>query len=94
MTTVVGVRPGRRVAVRGWTRPRIRPLDVISVVWLVVLLAFSLIPMVWMLSTSLKGQFAALAQPPEWIPSQPMRAVANRRGSLFWIRFMAFERLS
>jgi multiple sugar transport system permease protein len=71
MTTVVGVRPGRRVAVRGWTRPRIRTLDVISVVWLVVLLAFALIPMVWMLSTSLKGQFAALAQPPEWIPSHP-----------------------
>jgi len=27
---------------RGWTRPRARPLDVISVVWLVVLLAFAL----------------------------------------------------
>jgi multiple sugar transport system permease protein len=71
MTTVVGVRSGGRVAARGWTRPRIRTLDVISVVWLVVLLAFALIPMLWMLSTSLKGQFAALAQPPEWIPSNP-----------------------
>jgi multiple sugar transport system permease protein len=27
--------------------------------------------MLWMLSTSLKGQFAALQQPPEWIPSHP-----------------------
>ena len=36
-----------------------------------LLLAFALIPMLWMLSTSLKGQFAALAQPPEWIPTNP-----------------------
>ncbi len=71
MTTVAGVRLGGRVAARGWTRPRIRPLDVVSVVWLVLLLAFAVIPMLWMLSTSLKGQFAALSQPPEWIPSHP-----------------------
>ena len=71
MTTLADVRPGRRVATRGWTRPRIGAIDVISVVWLVVLLAFAVIPMLWMLSTSLKGQFAALSQPPEWIPSHP-----------------------
>jgi len=71
MTTLADVRPGRRIATRGWSRPRIRPIDVISVVWLVVLLAFAVIPMLWMLSTSLKGQFAALSQPPEWIPSHP-----------------------
>jgi multiple sugar transport system permease protein len=71
MATVAEVRPGRRVATRGRTRLRIRPIDVISVVWLVALLAFAVIPMVWMLSTSLKGQFAALSQPPEWIPSHP-----------------------
>src|SRR6476659_6033188 len=71
LATVVDARSGRQVAARGWPRPRIKTLDVIAVIWLVVLLAFALIPMVWMLSTSLKGQFAALAQPPEWIPSHP-----------------------
>jgi multiple sugar transport system permease protein len=38
---------------------------------LILLLAFAVLPMLWMLSTSLKGQFAALQQPPEWIPSHP-----------------------
>jgi multiple sugar transport system permease protein len=71
MTTVADVRASGRTTTRGWVRPRIRTIDVISVVWLVVLLAFAVIPMLWMLSTSLKGQFAALSQPPEWIPSHP-----------------------
>jgi multiple sugar transport system permease protein len=71
VATVAGVRHGGRVATRGWARPRIRTWDVISVVWLVLLLGFAVIPMLWMLSTSLKGQFAALQQPPEWIPSHP-----------------------
>src|SRR5256714_15089707 len=71
MTTVAGVRPTGRPGPRGWVRPRIRTIDVISVVWLVMLLAFAVIPMLWMLSTSLKGQFAALSQPPQWIPSNP-----------------------
>src|SRR2546423_2723840 len=71
MTTVAGVRPTGRPGPRGWVRPRIRTIDVVSVVWLVILLAFAVIPMLWMLSTSLKGQFAALAQVPEWIPSHP-----------------------
>jgi multiple sugar transport system permease protein len=70
MTTLANVRPGQRVAARGWA-PRLKLIDVISVVWLIVLLAFAVIPMLWMLSTSLKGQFAALSQPPEWIPSHP-----------------------
>jgi multiple sugar transport system permease protein len=47
---------------------------VVSVLWLIVLLAFAVIPMLWMLSTSLKGQFAALQQPPEWLPSRPTLA--------------------
>src|SRR5436305_6808717 len=71
MTTVAGVRPSGRTGTRGWVRPRIHAIDVVGVLWLVVLLAFAVIPMLWMLSTSLKGQFAALAQPPEWIPSHP-----------------------
>jgi multiple sugar transport system permease protein len=71
MATLVDVQPRARTSAHRWSRPRISALDVISVVWLVLLLAFAVIPMLWMLSTSLKGQFAALSQPPEWIPSHP-----------------------
>jgi multiple sugar transport system permease protein len=71
MATVADIRSVRRAATRGWAPPRIHTLDVVGGVWLVVLLAFAVIPMLWMLSTSLKGQFAALQQPPEWIPSHP-----------------------
>jgi multiple sugar transport system permease protein len=55
---------------RTWLK-RASALDVLAVVWIVLLLAFAAIPLLWMLSTSLKGQFAALQQPPEWIPSAP-----------------------
>jgi multiple sugar transport system permease protein len=71
VTTIVEVRTPPRARARGWARPRIGTLDVIGIVWLAILLAFAVIPMLWMLSTSLKGQFAALSQPPEWIPSHP-----------------------
>ncbi|MGH2558296.1 MAG: carbohydrate ABC transporter permease [Thermomicrobiales bacterium] len=57
---------------RASARPRRRRFDawgVLGWVFLVGLLIFSVVPMVWMLSTSLKTQFAALQQPPEWIPS-------------------------
>ncbi len=66
-TTVATTRPARRRRVL----PRITPLDILSIVWVIVLLIFAVVPMLWMLSTSLKGQFAALQQPPEWIPSHP-----------------------
>jgi len=71
MTTVSAAHPTVRARTRGWSRPRINALDVVGAVWLVILLAFAVIPMLWMLSTSLKGQFAALQQPPQWIPSNP-----------------------
>jgi multiple sugar transport system permease protein len=71
MTTVAEARPAIRQGASRLARPRWRTLDVVSAVWLVLLLCFAVIPMVWMLSTSLKGQFAALSQPPEWIPSHP-----------------------
>ena len=74
MTTLADARPATRQAVQRGARRRVRPLDVVSVLWLVVLLAFAVVPMVWMLSTSLKGQFAALQQPPEWVPSHPTLA--------------------
>jgi multiple sugar transport system permease protein len=71
MSTIAPAQPNVRQAARGWAPPRLKMLDVISVLWLVLLLAFAVIPMLWMLSTSLKGQFAALSQPPEWVPSHP-----------------------
>ena len=40
-------------------------------VYLVVLLAFAILPMLWMVLTSIKTQFAALQYPPEWWPSNP-----------------------
>lgn len=49
-------------------------------VYLVLLLLFSVVPMAWMLSTSLKTQFAALQQPPQWIPGNP--TFANYRDLL------------
>ncbi len=41
---------------------------VLRVAFLVALTVFTLLPMVWMVLTSLKSQFAALQYPPEWIP--------------------------
>ncbi len=40
-------------------------------VFLTLLLLFAILPMLWMLVTSLKTQFAALQYPPELIPSNP-----------------------
>jgi multiple sugar transport system permease protein len=37
--------------------------------FLLLLLLFTVIPMLWMLSTSLKTEFASIQQPPKWIPS-------------------------
>lgn len=39
--------------------------------FLAFLLAFTVLPMVWMLSTSIKTEFAAIQQPPVWIPAEP-----------------------
>jgi multiple sugar transport system permease protein len=51
----------RRQGVDGWS--------VGGWVFLVVLLLFSVLPMVWMFLTSIKTQFGALQYPPEWLPS-------------------------
>lgn len=55
------LRRGR--AIRRWT--------VGGWVFLVAITLFACLPMLWMLVTSLKTQFAALQYPPEWIPSEP-----------------------
>ena len=63
-------------------------------IFLVLLLLFSVMPMVWMLITSIKTQFAALQYPPEWIPSNPtleqyrrLLSPANEIGGQF-LRYM------
>ncbi|MGI8484310.1 MAG: carbohydrate ABC transporter permease [Thermomicrobiales bacterium] len=50
-------------------RPRLRKDQIAGYVFLFFLLAYALIPMLWMLSTSFKTQFSALRQPPRWIPA-------------------------
>lgn len=40
-------------------------------IFLVLLLLFSALPMLWMLITSVKTQFAAIQYPPEFLPSNP-----------------------
>ena len=38
---------------------------------LVFLLLFTMLPMAWMILTSVKSQFAAMQYPPQWWPTQP-----------------------
>ena len=50
-------------------RPKWRkPENIVAIVFMAGLLLYTVVPMAWMLSTSLKSQFAALQQPPRWIP--------------------------
>lgn len=46
-------------------------LGVIRWIFLAFLLAFTALPMLWMVSTSIKTEFAAIQQPPAWIPAEP-----------------------
>ena len=43
-------------------------------VYLAALLIFTVLPMAWMLLTSIKSQFAALQYPPQWWPAEPTLA--------------------
>jgi multiple sugar transport system permease protein len=53
------------------TRHRRSVWGILGWIYLVILLVFAVVPMLWMLSTSLKSEFAALQQPPQWIPASP-----------------------
>ena len=70
-------RPAVRSRVQPATRRRARrrcrptPIGVLGWVFLAVLLFFTVVPMAWMVSTSLKSSFAAIDQPPRWIPAEP-----------------------
>ena len=46
-------------------------LGLVRWLFLAFLLAFTALPMVWMVSTSLKTEFAAIQQPPVLIPAEP-----------------------
>ena len=61
-------------ALSGDSRRRGDPWQRAGAVFLAVLIVFSLLPMAWMLLTSIKTQFAALQFPPEWIPHNPTLA--------------------
>ncbi|MFC0406680.1 carbohydrate ABC transporter permease [Roseomonas elaeocarpi] len=69
--------------------------DVARVLFLTALLVFTVLPMLWMLLTSLKTQFAALQYPPSWIPREVtfeqytrLLSPANEVGRDF-LRYMA-----
>ena len=47
---------------------RADPWRIVGNTFLAVLTIFAIMPMAWMLITSVKTQFAALQYPPEWIP--------------------------
>ena len=52
-------------------RGRRDPWVTVGTVLLVALTMFALMPMAWMIVTSIKSQFAATQYPPQWIPSEP-----------------------
>lgn len=52
-------------------RGRHDPWVTVGAVLLAVLTMFAMLPMAWMLVTSVKTQFAATQYPPEWIPLHP-----------------------
>jgi multiple sugar transport system permease protein len=60
------------------TRPVVRkPIDWwrwAGRIFLLFLLIFTAMPMVWMVLTSLKTQFAAMQYPPQWWPTEPTLA--------------------
>jgi multiple sugar transport system permease protein len=58
---------GRRMASRRARRKR-DPWSLVGWVFLAILILFSMLPMAWMLLTSVKTQFAALQYPPQWWP--------------------------
>ena len=53
----------RRKKVDGWS--------IAGWIFMVFLLIFTVVPMAWMVSTSLKSEFASIQQPPVWIPKNP-----------------------
>ena len=57
------VRPRARKPIDGWRWA--------GRVYLTLLMIFTALPMVWMVLTSIKSQFAAMQYPPQWWPAEP-----------------------
>lgn len=53
------------------SRKRFDAWGIAGWIFLILLLLFTVVPMLWMISTSLKTQLGALQFPPKWIPSNP-----------------------
>jgi multiple sugar transport system permease protein len=53
------------------SRNRLDPWSIAGWIFLVLLLLFTVVPLAWMISTSLKTQLGALQFPPTWIPANP-----------------------
>ncbi|HET9661451.1 MAG TPA: carbohydrate ABC transporter permease [Thermomicrobiales bacterium] len=53
------------------SRNRLDPWSIAGWVFLILLLLFTVIPMLWMISTSFKTQLGALQFPLKWIPTNP-----------------------
>ena len=70
-TTGTRATAGTRARTVRRRRIRFTGLDLLAIVFMALLLAFAVVPMAWMFSTSLKSQFAAVQQPPRWIPAEP-----------------------
>ncbi len=63
MTYVAGEQAVRRTSIDWWRWG--------GRVFLVLLLIFAILPMAWMIVTSLKTGFAATQYPPQWWPAEP-----------------------
>jgi multiple sugar transport system permease protein len=61
----------RAVTARRRRRFKAQPVTILGWLFLLLMLAFTVVPMAWMISTSLKSSFAAINQPPQWIPNEP-----------------------
>jgi multiple sugar transport system permease protein len=66
MTSLTKVSTHRRRRIDGWRWS--------GHVFLLFMLLYTAVPMVWMLVTSIKSGFAAMAFPPEWWPAEPTLA--------------------
>jgi multiple sugar transport system permease protein len=53
------------------SRRGFNPLHLARWIFLALLVAFAVVPMAWMFSTSIKSEFATTQQPPVWIPAEP-----------------------
>jgi multiple sugar transport system permease protein len=71
MPKAASARPVARARVRTRRRQRPGAWTIAGWIFMAGLIVYALVPMLWMLSTSLKSEFAATEYPPRWIPEFP-----------------------